>query len=107
MLYQTTVDDTTLELLNKLMNDEVLNDFVLVGGTALALQLGHRISVDLDLFSQEQFNESELAEYLHANYQFELDFMSKNTLKGEIEGVQLDFIAHQYPWLKPINLENL
>jgi hypothetical protein len=106
MLHQTTVDDSTLELLNKLMNDEVLNDFALVGGTALALQLGHRISVDIDLFSQKQFNESELAEYLHANYHLELDFISKNTLKGEIDGVQLDFIAHQYPWIKPIKREN-
>ena len=43
MLYQTTFEDSTLELLNKLMNDIVLKDFVLVGGTALSLQLGHRI----------------------------------------------------------------
>jgi len=106
MLYKSTIEDSTLELLNKLMNDKVLNDFVLVGGTALALQLGHRISVDLDLFSQTQFNETELAEYLQSNYHFELDFLSKSTLKGEIDGVQLDFIAHQYPWTKPIILED-
>lgn len=55
MLYQTTVEDSTLELLKRLMNDEVFKDFVLVGGTALSLQLGHRISVDIDLFSETPF----------------------------------------------------
>jgi hypothetical protein len=105
MLYKTTIDDSTLELLNRLMDDEVLKDFVLVGGTALSLQLGHRISVDIDLFSSISFNEIELADYLRSKYHFELDFISKNTLKGEINGVQLDCIAHQYPWINSLNKE--
>jgi len=50
MLYKTTIDSSTLELLIRLMNDDFLKDFVLVGGTALSLQLGHRTSVDIDLF---------------------------------------------------------
>jgi Nucleotidyl transferase AbiEii toxin, Type IV TA system len=33
-----------------------LNNFYLVGGTALSLQYGHRISVDIDLFSGEKFD---------------------------------------------------
>jgi hypothetical protein len=108
MLHKTTIDGSTLELLNKLMDDEVLKDFVLVGGTALSLQLGHRISVDIDLFSSLVFNENELADYLRSKYHFELDFISKNTLKGEINGVQLDCIAHQYPWINlPEKEENI
>jgi len=39
MLYKTTIEQSTLELLNKLMSDETLNDFVLVGGIALSLSL--------------------------------------------------------------------
>ena len=38
-------------LLKGLMKDAVLRDFHLVGGTAPALQFGHRVSVDIDLFS--------------------------------------------------------
>ncbi|MDF2431199.1 MAG: hypothetical protein JWP44_830 [Mucilaginibacter sp.] len=53
MLHKETVTAGTLELLNSLMLDENLNDFFLVGGTALSLQIGHRISIDLDLFSQD------------------------------------------------------
>lgn len=106
MLHKTTIESSTLELLNTLMDDEVLKDFVLVGGTALALQLGHRISVDIDLFSSESFDESELSNYFRTKYHFELDFISKNTLKGEIDGVQIDCIAHQYPWINPFQLVN-
>lgn len=51
MLYKETVSSSTLELLITLMKDVKLGQFVLVGGTSLSLQLGHRVSVDLDLFS--------------------------------------------------------
>lgn len=105
MLFKSTISDSTLELLIKLMNDEVFKDFVLAGGTSLALQLGHRISVDLDLFSTDAFNENFLSDYLRVEYHFTLDFISKNTLKGEINGIQLDCIAHQYPWIAPLTVE--
>lgn len=108
MLYKTTIEDSTLGLLNRLMGNQRMKDFILVGGTALALQLGHRISVDLDLFSTEAFNETILSDYLHKEYHFALDFISKNTLKGEIDGVQIDCIAHQYPWVdSPVQKEGI
>ena len=52
MLHTETVALKTLELLKRIMQDGVFNPFLLVGGTALSLQLGHRISIDLDLFSK-------------------------------------------------------
>lgn len=51
MLYKQTVSAALYDTLKKLMEIEELSDFVLVGGTALSLQLGHRISVDIDLFT--------------------------------------------------------
>ena len=101
MLFKSTINNPTLELLTRLMGDDILQDFVLAGGTALALQLGHRISVDIDLFSKVAFNENSLSDYLRTEYHFVLDSISKNTVKGEISGVQLDCIAHQYPWVNP------
>lgn len=50
-LYYHTVSHLLLELLKKLMAEPVFNEFRLVGGTALSLQLGHRTSVDIDLFT--------------------------------------------------------
>lgn len=51
MLHLETVTPETLDLIRKLMQEKCLEHFKLVGGTALALKLGHRTSVDIDLFS--------------------------------------------------------
>lgn len=50
MLSLQTVVPDTLELLRKIMGEPLFSDMRLVGGTALALQYGHRSSVDLDMF---------------------------------------------------------
>ncbi len=47
MLHKETVSANTLELLKDLINNSTLNHFFWVGGTALSLQIGHRISVDI------------------------------------------------------------
>lgn len=106
MLHHETIAPATRELLNKLMSDDRLQDFVLVGGTSLALQLGHRLSIDLDLFTNTDFNEEALRSYLEQYYQFQADFIERSTVKGEINGVQIDCIAHCYPWLKPCRQDN-
>jgi len=51
MLYYSTVTELLRSILIKLMAAKEFKDFRLVGGTALSLQLGHRVSVDIDLFS--------------------------------------------------------
>lgn len=84
------------------MQDEILKDFFLVGGTALALQLGHRISIDLDLFSQNGFERENMLSTLENKYGFQLAYEASNTLKGEIAGVQVDLITHNYPLVKPL-----
>jgi len=53
MLQTQTIEPGTLSVLNTLMEIEELNQFSLVGGTALSLKYGHRKSIDLDLFSYE------------------------------------------------------
>jgi hypothetical protein len=55
MLYKETVAAQTLDLIKRLFKDTRLDEFVLVGGTALSLQVGHRISIDIDLFSNKPF----------------------------------------------------
>ena len=106
MLYKNTIEDKTFELLGRLMSDEKFNGFHLAGGTALALQICHRKSIDLDLFTFESFNYEELSKYLKTNYEFVESFFEKNTLKGFIEGIKLDIITHSYPLVEPIVTEN-
>ena len=55
MLHTETVARSTLELLKMLESESVMSNFNLAGGTSLALYLGHRISVDLVLFTPESF----------------------------------------------------
>ncbi|MBW6533584.1 MAG: nucleotidyl transferase AbiEii/AbiGii toxin family protein [Mariniphaga sp.] len=100
MLHFETLEKPTLELLKKLMADTMLKEFILVGGTALALRLGHRISVDIDLFTNLPFNSNHFAEHLQHTFEFAPDFMAENTVKGEINGISVDCIAHQYPWIE-------
>lgn len=50
MLQTATVEEHTLVLLKRLQQSTLLSRMRLVGGTALALQLGHRFSIDLDFF---------------------------------------------------------
>jgi len=110
MLQYGSVYPTTLELLKELMSLKDLNDFFLVGGTALSLHLGHRISIDLDLFSLKDFNTKDILSIL--NHHFEVfDFIEKsNTLNIKIaypkdkDAVKVDFIKYDYPLLNPIQL---
>ena len=99
MLHIQTVKGETFGLLTRLMQDAALADFDLVGGTALALYLGHRQSIDLDLFAPGPFDAEELRRHLAGNYNFKSDFVGKHTLMGYIDDVKVDFITHAYPAL--------
>ncbi len=71
MLYYQTVTELLKKTLVELMKATAFNDFRLVGGTALSLQLGHRISVDIDLFTDRPYGSLDfdaLEEYLKHNF---------------------------------------
>jgi len=99
MLFKTAVEPATLELLKSLQSRDYLEGFNLVGGTALALYMGHRKSIDIDLFSNFAFDASVLLESIQQDYPLELYNTSSNTIKGSIENVNIDIIAHRYPYL--------
>jgi hypothetical protein len=99
MLQTQTVDPIILGLLKSLQGRDYLNGFNLVGGTALALYLGHRTSIDLDLFSNFNFDTAQLIELIQQDYPLQLYFTAPNTIKGSIENVNVDIIAHRYPYL--------
>jgi predicted nucleotidyltransferase component of viral defense system len=98
MLHFETVTPDTLALLKELMSIEGLKQFNLVGGTALSLQLGHRISVDLDLFSHDSFDKETIMKVLstHFNKRFELISSLKNKLGvfSFIDNVKIDICRH-------------
>lgn len=99
MLYKETIEPKTLELLIDLQKEPLLSTFNLVGGTALALHLGHRKSIDLDFFSSEYFDLEEVKMMLIKKYDFKVSYSRSQTLKGFINGVKVDFIKFDYPHL--------
>ncbi|MGC4128390.1 MAG: nucleotidyl transferase AbiEii/AbiGii toxin family protein [Bergeyella sp.] len=65
MLYYNTINDLLKNSLEILMNSKPFDNFRLVGGTALSLQIGHRISVDIDLFSDIAYGGIDFEEIEH------------------------------------------
>lgn len=106
MLQTQTVETGTLDLIKTLLNDAELSTFFLVGGTALSLQIGHRKSIDIDLFSTLEFDARGLASHLSRTYHAEEIRALKNGVFCFIEGIKIDLIAHQYPILYPLIIED-
>ncbi|MDA3816866.1 MAG: nucleotidyl transferase AbiEii/AbiGii toxin family protein [Prolixibacteraceae bacterium] len=108
MLHKETIDEQTLELLNQLQTKTYLDNFYLVGGTALALKIGHRKSIDIDLFTNYKFDTEQLLENISNDFSFELFFSASNTLKGSIQQIQIDILAHRYPLIgHPVIIEGI
>jgi len=72
----------------------------LVGGTALALQIGHRKSIDIDLFGKVEMDSLPLGELLGRFSNIEIIKKSKNINIFEINDVKVDFVNYSYPWLQ-------
>lgn len=99
MLHVETVNEEMLELIKRLSVDRQLSEFYLVGGTALSLQLGHRASVDVDLFTQKKFDSKEISGYLKGTYGAEVTGTMDSATFGFIGSVKVDIVAHPHKWL--------
>lgn len=108
MLFKEAVDQSTLELLIQTQHKDYLKGFYLVGGTALALIMGHRKSIDIDLFSNFNFDVVQLLENLSADFPLKLFFSANNTIKGSINNVEIDILAHRYPFVsEPLTIDGI
>ena len=104
MLHKNAVEEATLALIRRLMADEQLSAFNLIGGTALALKIGHRASIDIDLFTSAAFIAADIANHLSLKYNAQRVTVLKNAVFCFIEEIKIDLIAHQYPLIKPVEL---
>lgn len=100
MLFKETVSPELFRLIQLLIQQPELENFVLVGGTALSLQIDHRKSIDIDLFSADSFNAENMSEFFQKKYDFKVQTRFKNALMGMLNNIKVDVISHQYKWLK-------
>lgn len=108
MLQYSTIQPRTLDILRRLMAIPQLSNFELAGGTALALHYGHRLSVDLDLFSGTDFVSSDLLSILELSFP-DFIYSAPNVVGifGFIENIKVDFVRyHQHPRIAPLIIED-
>lgn len=81
---------------------KTFKDFYLAGGTAFALQLGHRVSVDFDLFSPSELPNSllPLVEKSFSDHQITAQVNNKDELTVSINGVKITFLYYPFPVLR-------
>jgi hypothetical protein len=106
MLYYKTVEPKTLELLKSIQCIPEFNSLRLVGGTALALQIGHRKSIDLDFFGTFRFDEKTLTKKLKTIGNVEPVNLTKHIKVFLINEIKVDFVNYEYKWLDPPVSEN-
>ena len=102
MLQTQTGVPYLLELLKKIMDEPLFKNFNLVGGTSLALQIGHRNSIDIDLFGNSEINSDLFIEKLSKFGELKVVQSTKNILITKINEVKVDFVNYKYPLLSQI-----
>lgn len=101
MLHYETIDADTLVILQKLQKLPDLCNTRLVGGTSLALQLGHRKSIDLDLFGVISSDSENLFDSITSLFDAKALTYGKNINSFLVNGVKVDCVNFPYQWLEP------
>lgn len=99
MLHYETIDPGTLELLKQLQALPDFKNLRLVGGTSLALQIGHRKSVDIDLFGKITLEPDEIMEVIRPIGNISILKNFQNIHVFTIQGIKVDIVNYSYPWL--------
>ena len=105
MLQTQTIEPGTLSVLNSLMKITELKQFSLVGGTALSLKYAHRLSIDLDLFSTEDFEHEPIIKALQKNFGKGFEYRGNYTKWGifcQIDNIKVDIVYYPHSIIQPI-----
>ncbi|MDA0349939.1 MAG: nucleotidyl transferase AbiEii/AbiGii toxin family protein [Verrucomicrobia bacterium] len=105
MLRYEAIQPEALDLLRALAPLPAFEDFALVGGTSLALQLGHRLSVDLDFFTPNDFSTDHVLEVLEPHFDLVVTGRAAYSLNCLINGIKVDILRHRYVLLKDLVVE--
>lgn len=99
-LHYETISPLLLSILKKLMSSDILKDFRLVGGTSLALQRGHRHSIDIDLFTDLQYGDmpiKDMRKYLEKTFPI---YKGTETMDKDANGYHIYLSEGEMPLIK-------
>ena len=95
-LHLNILPGNQLQLLEILSNQPFITDFYLAGGTGLALNIGHRKSLDFDFFIPGDFDTSVIINKLTQIGTYQRENEEKNTINGTLDGVRISFFGYRY-----------
>jgi hypothetical protein len=96
-MFPEVLPENGKNILDILSRTNILDNFYLAGGTGLALQVGHRKSVDLDFFSDQNFNTMQYINQLNTTGEFKLLDEALGTITGIFNNVKISFFSYNYP----------
>jgi len=100
-IYEDTLYPKTKGVLETIQHQPLLQDFYLAGGTALALQIGHRKSIDLDFFISELPSTDQIITALSSNNPT-ITQQTQSGIDMYIQEVKVSFLQYSYPLLAPL-----
>lgn len=109
MLSYQAIEPHTLELLKRLFQEPLFSGTRLVGGTALALQFGHRISVDLDFFGEIEHDTAIITDVVSGIGKTVIGRCTDRIKTFYLDHIKIDYIDYsKYPWIDtPVIEDNI
>lgn len=95
-MYEKSISKKTKAVLKKISTIKDIKNFYLAGGTGLAIQLGHRLSIDLDFFTPDKFNVQNLKHELASKGDYKIDTELDDTLDGTLDQVRVSFFYNSH-----------
>ncbi|MBS1640179.1 MAG: nucleotidyl transferase AbiEii/AbiGii toxin family protein [Bacteroidetes bacterium] len=92
MLHTKAVESRTLGVIQSLCNKDYMHPYLLVGGTALALQIGHRTSTDIDFFINHPHDTNQLLINLKNDFLINEKNAYRHALFVDVEGIKTDIV---------------
>jgi len=100
-MFDNVLTTESLSLLQDLNGEIKKQGFYLAGGTGLALQLGHRVSEDLDFFTSAGFDPVTVSRHLETRPDYSETMADRGTLYCVAAGVKLSFLHYPVPLQHP------
>jgi len=107
MLQKKSVGEPLWNILTDLQKDITFENYFLVGGTALSLQFGHRISYDIDLFTRKNIDKDQIFDFLNRNYngKYQIHNIQNIILQISINEIKVDLVKYDYDLIEDIKKE--
>ncbi|PKP54926.1 hypothetical protein CVT91_17475 [Candidatus Atribacteria bacterium HGW-Atribacteria-1] len=96
---QEIISTKTKDNLEILTREGILKSFYLAGGTGVALQLKHRVSIDLDFFTKKDIDTKTLIQKIKTWGEISIERETENTLIATFNGTRVGFLKYDYPLL--------